>query len=311
MKASNLSASGGLMQKLNPLIFYMRINSRFIIILFLSVLGCVHIPDTLTVENRAEKMNSRKAENLCTPELETSPPVFTPPGNEGLSTSGFGLLSWNIQKENRSGWKADFVRLSLEADILIIQEAFLTEELRQLLNSRSFYWHLVTAFEYRGTKTGVLTASMVEPDFICPLRVAEPLIRFPKTILITRYPLADTHKSLMVANIHMINFAPHLASFREQANQMLEILVNHEGPMILSGDFNTWSEERLVIIEDMAGQLQLESASFKNDPARKVFGSILDRVYYRGLKLDEAVVIEVNSSDHNPLRVRFRLDDEG
>jgi endonuclease/exonuclease/phosphatase (EEP) superfamily protein YafD len=279
--------------------------------LFLSVLGCVHIPDTLTVENRADKMNLRTAENLCTPELETSPPVFTSTGNEGLSTSGFSLVSWNIQKENRSGWKTDFERLSLKADILIIQEAFLTEELRQLLNSRPFYWHLVTAFEYQGIKTGVLTASMVEPDFICPLRATEPLIRFPKTILITRYPLADTRNTLMVANIHMINFAPHLTSFREQANQMLEILVNHEGPMILSGDFNTWSEERLVIIEDMAGRLQLEPASFKNDPARKVYGNILDRVYYRGLKLDEAVVIEVTSSDHNPLRVRFRLDDEG
>ena len=167
------------------------------------------------------------------------------------------------------------------------------------------------AFEYQSIKTGVLTASMVEPDFVCPLRAAEPLIRFPKTILITRYPLADTHSSLMVANIHMINFAPSLASFRDQANQMLEVLVNHEGPMILSGDFNTWSEERLVIIEDMAGRLQLEPVSFKNDPARKVFGNILDRVYYRGLKLDEAEVIEVTSSDHNPLRVRFRLDDDG
>ena len=127
------------MQKLNSLKFCMKIINRLIIVLFLSVLGCVHIPDTLTVENRAEKTNSQTAENLCMPELETSPPVFTFPGGEGLSASGFSLLSWNIQKENRSGWKTDFVRLSLEADILIIQEAYLTEELRQLLNSRSFY----------------------------------------------------------------------------------------------------------------------------------------------------------------------------
>jgi endonuclease/exonuclease/phosphatase (EEP) superfamily protein YafD len=156
----------------------------------------------------------------------------------------------------------------------------------------------------------VLTAATVEPDFICPLRATEPLIRIPKTILITRYPMADTHHSLMIANIHMINFAPHISAFEDQARKMTEILENHQGPLILSGDFNTWSEERIAIIEDVAVDLQLESADFKTDKARKVSGYTIDRVYYRGLTLEEALVIEVTSSDHNPLLVRFRLNAE-
>jgi endonuclease/exonuclease/phosphatase (EEP) superfamily protein YafD len=166
----------------------------------------------------------------------------------------------------------------------------------------------VTAFEYQQVKTGVLTAATVEPDFVCPLRATEPLIRFPKTVLITRYPLINTHHSLMIANIHMINFAPHISAFHDQARQMTKILMNHQGPIILSGDFNTWSEKRLEIIEDMVGRLQLESADFKPDLARKVLGHTVDRVYYRGLKLEEALVIEVTSSDHNPLLVRFRAE---
>ena len=279
-----------------------------IFVLFLSAFGCVIIPDTLTVESQPEKFNSLSVDYLCNPEVENSPQISATAESNGFNASGFSLLSWNIQKENREGWESDFVRLSQNADILIIQEAFLTEEFRRLLNRRSYYWHLVTAFEYQQVKAGVLTAATIEPDFVCPLRASEPLIRIPKTILITRYPLTNAHHSLMIANIHMINFAPHLSAFQDQAQEMTEIMVNHQGPLIVAGDFNTWSEDRLEIIEDMTVRLKLESADFKSDHARKVFGRTVDRVYYRGLILEEAVVIEVTSSDHNPLLVRFRAE---
>ena len=210
----------------------------FIFVLSISAFGCVIIPDTLTVESQPGKFDSLPADYLCNPEIENSPQIKAPAGSKGFNASGFSLLSWNIQKENREGWESDFVRLSQNADIIIIQEAFLSEELRRLLNLRPYYWHLVTAFEYQQVKAGVLTAATVEPDFVCPLRATEPLIRFPKTVLITRYPLAKTPHSLMIANIHMINFTPNIYAFHDQARQMTEILVNHQGPMILSGDFN-------------------------------------------------------------------------
>ena len=92
---------------------------------------------------------------------------------------------------------------------------------------------------------------------------------------------------------------------------MTEILLNHQGPMILAGDFNTWSEERLAIIEEIAARLSLTPANFKTDLVRKVFGYTVDRVYYRGLTLQVASIIEVSSSDHNPLWVRFKLDAGG
>jgi hypothetical protein len=124
----------------------------FILVLSLSAFGCVIIPDTLTVENRPGKFDSLPADYMCTPKVENSPQITAPAGSKGFKASGFSLLSWNIQKENRQGWENDFVRLSQNADILIIQEAFLTEELRRLLNRRPYYWHLVTAFEYLPAK---------------------------------------------------------------------------------------------------------------------------------------------------------------
>ena len=287
---------------------------RLIVLIYLfciSASGCVSVPDTLTVENRQGNLGLLHSDYLCHKGLVTSGRTQSQARTVGLDASGFSMLSWNIQKENQLGWESDFVRLSQNTDILTIQEAFLTKDLGRLLNRGKYYWHLVTAFEYQHVKAGVLTAATIEPDLVCPLRATEPLIRFPKTVLITRYPLANTHHSLIIANVHMINFAPHLSAFHNQARQMTEILVNHQGPMILSGDFNTWSEERLVIIEDMAGHLKLAPADFKTDLARKVFGHTVDRVYYRGLTLEEALVIEVTSSDHNPLLVRFRLNSEG
>ncbi|MDX1707205.1 MAG: endonuclease/exonuclease/phosphatase family protein [Desulfobacterales bacterium] len=280
-------------------------------VLSLSVFGCVSIPDHLTVVNQPQNLASLAADEWCHPEYVYPPQLSTPARSIGIKASGFRLLSWNIQKENRAGWEKDLVRLSQNADILIIQEAHLTDELKAWLNRKPYYWHLVTAFEYQDTKTGVLTAASSEPDFICPQRAAEPLIRFPKTILITRYPLAHSHHSLMIANVHMINFAPDLSAFRKQVHQMTEVLIDHQGPMIVAGDFNTWSEERLAIIETEAGRLALLPADFKTDAARKVFGYTVDRIYYRGLTLEEALVVEVTSSDHNPLKVAFRLKGDG
>jgi endonuclease/exonuclease/phosphatase (EEP) superfamily protein YafD len=282
----------------------------YILVFSVSALGCVTIPDTLTVENRPEKAVSLPAEDLCNPLLEYSAQLSTPSESKALSANGFSLLSWNIQKEHQKGWQRDLVHLSQDTDILILQEAYLTEELKRVLNRKFYYWHLVNAFEYQELKTGVLTAATLAPDFTCPLRAAEPLIRVPKTILITRYPLSDSHRSLMIANVHMINFAPHLTAFYDQVRQMSDVLLHHQGPMILSGDFNTWSEGRLAIIEEMTNSLTLMPVEFKTSLVRKVFGQPVDRVYYRGLTVESARVIEVTSSDHNPLRVRFRLMDE-
>jgi endonuclease/exonuclease/phosphatase (EEP) superfamily protein YafD len=261
--------------------------------------------------NRSGNVDGLSANGRCDQEIRISHPVSAPAATQGLDASGFSLVSWNIQKENRSGWESDFKRLSRNADLFILQEAYLTEKLKRLLNRRPYYWYLITAFEYQDVKAGVLTAATIEPDFICPLRAVEPLIRVPKTIIITRYPLSNTPHALMIANVHMINFAPHQTAYIDQAQRMEEILADHPGPMILSGDFNTWSAQRLAIIADMAARLKLEAVDFRTDLIRTVFGYAVDRVYFRGLTLEEARVVEVTSSDHNPLLVRFRLDRDG
>ena len=264
----------------------------------------------LTVEERLGKRVALSADDCCRPDLNIDSCVMASAAEDGLDASGFSLVTWNIQKESGAAWEADFERLAREADLFVVQEAFLTQKFKALLAQKPYYWHLVTAFEIQQVKAGVMTAATVAPDLVCPLRAVEPLIQVPKTALITRYPLADSDRPLMVANIHMINFAPDLSAFHDQAQRMFEILAAHPGPMIVSGDFNTWRARRLAIIDEMIDRLELKQVQFDPDFSRKVFGYAVDRIYYRGLIPQAARVTRVASSDHNPLIVRFRVENE-
>ena len=225
----------------------------------------------------------------------------------GLNAGGFSLLVWNVQKGMRRDWSSDFLRFCSDNDLLIIQEAYLTDEFHDMLQNKHYNWDMSIAFEYRKIKAGVLTASKIEPGFVCTFRKKEPLIRIPKTVLVTMYPLSGRDQFLLVANVHLINFTISVSQFRAQVQQGEQILSKHQGPLIVAGDFNTWSDERMAVIDAAAGRLNLKSVTFKEDNRNLTFGHNIDHIYYRELELLEAISTAVTTSDHNPLQVKFRL----
>jgi endonuclease/exonuclease/phosphatase (EEP) superfamily protein YafD len=224
-----------------------------------------------------------------------------------LDSTGFEILTWNVLRGEKEGWREDFKYLSEYKDILTVQEARLTDDLRELLDKGHYNWTISTAFTYNGAETGVLTASRPEPSFACTFRINEPLINIPKTAQITLYPLSNSEESLMVVNIHSINFTIGTETFGRQLQKVEEILLQHAGPVIFSGDVNTWSRKRMEILEDLAIRLGLKAVTFENQYRTRIFGNNIDHVYYRGLTVIDAEVIKVNSSDHNPMLVSFRL----
>jgi endonuclease/exonuclease/phosphatase (EEP) superfamily protein YafD len=276
----------------------------------LTLAGCVYVVDqNLVVSQRGNKSTINIADNCSTDPLMK--PIVSTLGYVGaLDSNGFSLLSWNIQKGMRVGWKEDFRRLSYNKDLLIIQEAYLTDAMRGLLQENHHHWDLALAFEYKDNKTGVLTASKVEPSFLCTFRNKEPLIRIPKTILITRYPLSDGNQVVMVANVHLINYTLPVSQFRAQLKQLEKILSKHQGPLIISGDFNTWNDERMAVVDTIASSLYLKAAIFSENYRATVFGHNVDHIYYRGLEIIKALSIKITTSDHNPLIVKFRLTNE-
>ncbi|UCH45449.1 MAG: endonuclease/exonuclease/phosphatase family protein [Nitrospiraceae bacterium] len=275
----------------------------------LALSACVSIPrEHRMVSQRGDIKKFQDARDCDTIQLEN----MLEPDREyktGLDSSGFKVLNWNVLKGWKRGWKEDFAHLSAGKDILTIQEARLTDDLNGLLQKGRYNWDISTAFTYNGADVGVLTASRLEPLFACTFRIKEPLISIPKTALITLYPLSGTDKYLMVVNIHSINFALGTESFYIQLEKVEEILLRHEGPMIFSGDFNSWSKERMAILKDLSIRLGLEAVTFKRQNRTTVFGHDIDHVYYRGLSVHEAAVIKVTSSDHNPMLVSFTLEE--
>lgn len=271
--------------------------------------GYVKVPEQNWIVSHRGNMNSVYAANNCGTAPLMKNQISTPMKVQALDPDGFSLLSWNILKGNREGWEADFRRFSNNKDLLVIQEAYLTDAMRDLLQDLAYDWDMAANFEYRDIRAGVLTASRIESSFVCILHNKEPLIRIPKTILVTRYPISGTNHYLLLANVHLINFTLTTSHFRVQLQQLETLLSAHQGPVVVSGDFNTWSDERMQIVRAAADRLDLKTVTFEENTRVTVMGHKVDHIYYRGLKLIEAVCVTVRTSDHNPLMARFRMAD--
>lgn len=226
-----------------------------------------------------------------------------------LDAQGFDVLNWNIYKGRRAGWQEDFRAVGENPDLYLIQEAYLTDELRTLMADADLKWNLVPGFEYKGVETGVLTASRITPSGYCMLRIREPLLHISKSALITRYPFADSAKTLLVANIHSINFTLSSHHFRQYWQQLERVLSAYDDPIILAGDFNTWSAKRIAVVRETVQRLKLKPVNFSTENRTTIFGHTVDHVYYRGLNAVEAIAYEVATSDHNPMVVRFELSE--
>lgn len=282
-----------------------------------SVTGCatISIPDKkhLVSNHRDNNYQSHKLktghdyifEKKC--EIKAPAESFEDANHSSLSPEGFSLLNWNVLKGSREGWLSDFRRFSINSDIVALQEAQLHEDFHTGLKHSEMHWDLTTAFHYDERETGVLTGSNVKPGALCSFRSTEPLIRIPKTALVTEYRIKGTDKKLMVANIHMINFSLRTNEYIKQIRRLHDLLQHHEGPLIVSGDFNTWSDKRMRIINRIMAELGLSAVEFDNDHRLTVFGNVVDHVYYRGLETVHASTESVDSSDHNPMLIKFRM----
>jgi endonuclease/exonuclease/phosphatase (EEP) superfamily protein YafD len=228
---------------------------------------------------------------------------------QGLNPERISVLNWNTYKGKRDNWVIDFKRYSYRHDVLMLQEANLDDDLISLLDSEHPYWVLNDAFNYHDKATGVMTASRVRPVRNCGQRIAEPFIRFPKTSLLSYYPIEGMNENLLVANIHGINFTLGVGVYKEQIQKLYDVMKYHHGPIVLAGDFNTWSDARMQIVDDLAQRLSLHSLDYTSHNRTIVFGNAIDHVFYRGLEPLEHDTWHVTSSDHNPTRVSFRVKD--
>ena len=152
--------------------------------------------------------------------------------------------------------------------------------------------------------SGVMTLASAHPIYCCPLREREPILRLPKSALVTVYPLPDA-RLLMVVNIHAVNFSLGVDVYSKQLLPIGDQIAHHSGPVIMAGDFNAWSRPRMNALYRFAREMSLREVRFSDDQRRRAFGRPLDFVFYRGLSVHDASVLVTRASDHNPLLVEF------
>ena len=223
-----------------------------------------------------------------------------------LDSGDIRLVNWNIQRGGDSQWATDLATFQGDPDLMVLQEVPATPSALGTVTADQYH-SFSPGYRTRRSLTGVMTVSATKPLTQCNLVSVEPWIRSPKATVITEYGLTNTDQTLLVVNIHVVNFTFGTHAFHEQIRQAMSVLNNHAGPILLSGDFNTWHWRRSEILKVMTDSLDLEMVGYDEDHRKRFFGQPLDHIYVRGLEVLEATTRQVDSSDHNPMSVRLRL----
>lgn len=230
-----------------------------------------------------------------------------PAATAGVDPAAFRVLTWNIHKEDDDGWQDDLARFAARNDALLLQEVVLQDALTAILREAGLAWVMASSFAYQSADIGVLTASRVPPVGSCTQRIAEPLLAIPKSAVIIWLPVAGTSATVAVANVHAINFALTTDAYEAQFAALADVLAAHDGPIVVGGDLNTWSDARHAVVQRFAARLGLAEVAFAQDGRTRFLGRQVDHLLVRGLAVVGSATAEVTSSDHNPAAAVLRV----
>lgn len=234
---------------------------------------------------------------------------FGRPSKIAFSTEKFKILVWNVKKGSKDDLRDELNKLASDRDLVITQEILLDENMMDTFKLfPNFYFSNATSFFIGKEKnrTGVSTFGPVEPKEAQFIRTKslEPIASSPKVTLITRYPIAGSSKLLTIVNVHGINFVSN-QNFLNEIDRIYNVIKTMPSPLILTGDFNTWNEARLDILNDYRRKLGLKTTVFNPDFRMRFNGNPLDHfLHTKDLKIVSAKVERhYQGSDHKPLEV--------
>lgn len=226
-----------------------------------------------------------------------------------LPSHKLDVLVWNVKKGARPEFNSEFARFGEDKDMFLIQEAFTASYFTAALSSfRDYQWDLGISFTYRlynNDGTGNMIGARVKPTWVKVEHTIdlEPMTETPKTTAYAKYSIEGMDKELLVISIHGINFTG-FGAFSRHLDQVYKKILNHDGPVILAGDFNTRTKDRYREVQAFAKALDLDEVEFINGDLRmEAVGTdnILDHAFVRGFSVRHAEVYTSNGSDHQPM----------
>ncbi len=218
----------------------------------------------------------------------------------------YNFLSWNVFKAGKPNFYSDFTRLISEFEIVLTQESLLEPDFLDALIASPLKWFTAVSFtDSNGYGTGVSFASSLKTKDHKALKSIprEPGLNTPKMSAYFRVPISGSSKSIFIVNIHAINFVS-TTDFKSHIDQVSAEIAQHNGPVILAGDFNTWMNTRKAYLLAKARELSLTTVEFSNE-----FRDVpLDYIFTRGVTVTQSAILdEVITSDHFPLSLRFKF----
>ena len=225
-----------------------------------------------------------------------------------ITQKTFRLLVWNLHKGQDAGWQQALNRLAQGRDLLLLQEVLNTQELAVQYSSRFPTALYASAFAYLQQQSGVEILSQFAPHFYCAGSKSEPWIRIPKVGAAMSLVLPNG-QALLLVNVHLINFEMNPTAYEEQLRTLMQLVSQHQGPLVLSGDFNSWNGYRMRIIRELIKEFGLVEVPFAQDHRLRFLGNPLDHVFVRGLNVLHATTEPTESSDHAPLLLDVELAD--
>ncbi len=230
--------------------------------------------------------------------------------NHQLQEDSITLLNWNVHKNNHHyKWLHDFANIlhKYNPNLISFQE-YQTMSRRSILDKdEDFGYGFFPNIAYKQQMYGLLTASKSKMYNFHSLfsHDVEPIIKTPKVSFVSQHRMYNG-ESLTVINVHMINFVK-INKYIAQLKQIEDVCLKDEGALILTGDFNTWSQKRMRLLRHMTEAAGLDIVTFEKEYHKKSFmAHPLDHIFYRGLiQRDSKILKEIKTSDHKPIMVTF------
>ncbi len=218
----------------------------------------------------------------------------------------FKILNWNIEKmKAQDKWANDFHMISADVDLVTIQEGVSDSFFQDELKAKNFYewvYYISWVREEDLSSSGLVTGGVARSVSTTFARTdhLEPIVKTPKLTSANKYKIQGMDKELILLNIHAINFVSK-AKFESHITKSLELIKNHNGPVIFVGDFNTWSDARYEILLKLTSAAGLKHYNDFKRPTGEGMHSDLDHFFGRGIKVNKIEMLDLRSSDHFPI----------
>ncbi|MCB1196768.1 MAG: endonuclease/exonuclease/phosphatase family protein [Deltaproteobacteria bacterium] len=155
--------------------------------------------------------------------------------------------------------------------------------------------------KFSGVKTGSIYVSNTSQ--VWHSKNKEPLIYIPKPAVASYHPVGNQQFELLTVNVHMLNMI-NTQRFLHELESLYAIIDQHQGSVVLAGDFNTWSKRKMSALLDFSHNLGLSEVAFGPDNIHRLSKRQLSFVFTRGILVHQTQVLtSVTASDHYPLLV--------